>query len=160
MLKKTGVPTAEQIKAKFPTKEQLAKPKAILECYEDIPCNPCQSACPFDAIIIGDNMNNQPVLQVDQCTGCGICVAYCPGLAIVVAQLSNNQAIFKIPYELSPQPKVNEVWHGLNRNGDIIGDATILQVTQRLNQNKTAIVTVSVNADHLYEFISIKEKHG
>jgi len=160
MLKKTGVPTAEQIKAKFPTIEQLAKPKAILECYEDIPCNPCQSACPFDAIIIGDNMNNQPILQVDRCTGCGICVAYCPGLAIVVAQLSNNQAIFKIPYELSPQPKVNEIWYGLNRNGDIIGDATILQVTQRSNQNKTAIVTVSVNADHLYEFISIKEKHG
>ena len=55
------------------------------------------NSCPFDAIDIGENINKQPVLDVDKCTGCAICVTSCPGLAISVAQLVGDHAVFKIP---------------------------------------------------------------
>ena len=32
-----------QVLSRFPKENDLLKPKAILECYEDIPCNPCST---------------------------------------------------------------------------------------------------------------------
>ncbi len=38
MLSKTGIPSKEQVKERFPKDiATLKKPKAIIECYEDIP---------------------------------------------------------------------------------------------------------------------------
>lgn len=158
MLNKTGVPTQEQVLSRFFDKETLIKPKAILECYEDIPCNPCETSCPFDAIVIGDNINTQPKLIVDRCTGCGICVTSCPGLAIVVAQLVGDKAVFKIPYEFLPLPQKGEIWFGINRNGDIICDAKIESVISNKKQDHTALVSVSVPVAHLHEFVTIRSK--
>lgn len=155
MLHQNGVATKELISSRFFEPAILAKPKAILECYEDIPCNPCETSCPFKAITIGTNINAQPVLDAQACTGCGICVAACPGLAIVVAQLKQDKAIFTIPYEYSPTPKVDEVWPAVNRAGEIICDAKILQVIASKKQNKTSLIKVEVDAQYLHEFVSV-----
>ncbi|MBU1141588.1 MAG: 4Fe-4S binding protein, partial [Firmicutes bacterium] len=120
MLNHRGIPTKAQVLSRFPDAKALLRPKAILECYEDIPCNPCETSCPFDAISIGSNINLQPQLIVEACTGCGICVTSCPGLAIIVAQIIKDQAMFKLPYEFLPYPKKDEIWHGINRSGDVI----------------------------------------
>ena len=159
MLNQTGIPTLEQVLSRFPNYKALARPKAILECYEDIPCNPCQTSCPFDAIIIGENINTQPVLVTDKCTGCGICVQACPGLAIVVAQVKEHEAIFKIPYELLPLPEKNQTWYGVNRSGDVICDANIQSVLLSKKQDHTAMITVSVPLEHLHDFVTIREKN-
>ena len=154
MLIKTGVPTSEMIASKFPSKSELNKPKAILECYEQIPCNPCATSCPFDAIVIEDGMTGIPSLISERCTGCGQCVIACPGLSITVAQLLGNEALFKIPYEFTPLPVKGEIWHGLNRNGEIICDAKINHIIP--GKTKTALVTVIIDAQHLYDFVTIK----
>ncbi len=159
MLNQTGIPTLEQVLSRFPDQKSLIFPKAILECYEDIPCNPCETSCPFDAIHIGSNINVQPKLEVDRCTGCGICVTSCPGLAIVVAQIKGNEAQFKIPYEFLPYPKKSEIWHGVNRSGNVICDAKIDQVLINNKQDHTVLVTVSVPVIHLHDFITIRGKH-
>jgi len=154
MLKQTGVPIAEEVLSCFPS--DLRKPKAIIECYQEIPCNPCETSCPFHAITIGEDINARPQIDFDKCTGCGICVYSCPGLAISVAQVVSNQATFKIPYEFTPLPKKGEIWDGLNRSGDKIANVTIEHVLYTPKQNKTAMVTVSMDAKHLHEFITIR----
>ncbi|MDD3126249.1 MAG: 4Fe-4S binding protein [Candidatus Izemoplasmatales bacterium] len=159
MLDKTGVATPEQVKSRFPQPEQLLKPKAIIECYEDIPCNPCSTSCPFHAIEIGDDINNQPQLNVDLCTGCGICVTSCPGLAIMTAEIRNNLAIFKIPYEFLPYPEPNSIWNGVNRDGKVICDANIVKVLLTNKQDKTVLVTVSVDKKYLYDFVTVRNKN-
>ena len=95
MIKRTGVPTKEQIKGKFPSLEQLTKPKAIIECYQEIPCNPCSTSCPVGAITIGEDINQIPIIDFDRCTGCGMCVYSCPGLAIMVASIKEDKHILK-----------------------------------------------------------------
>lgn len=158
MLNKDGVASIDQVKSRFPKLETLSKPKAIIECYEDIACNPCSTSCPFDAITIGEDINQQPVVDFDKCTGCGICVYSCPGLAIVVSRIKENKALFKIPYEFLPIPKIGEVWYAIDREGKIIGDALIERIDNNLKQDKTLLVHVSVSRDLLYEFVTIRRK--
>ena len=157
MLTKTGVPSMDMILSKFPNHEALKRPKAILECFEAIPCNPCATSCPFDAIVIEDGMNAMPKLILDKCTGCGQCIIACPGLAITVAQLLDHKALFKIPYEFMPYPQKGDIWYGLNRNGDVICDAEIKSIST-LKNVKTALVTVIIDQAFMYDFVTIKPR--
>ena len=48
-----GFPSLEEIRAAngWPSEERFAKgPVAIAECVQEIPCNPCEAACPMHAI--------------------------------------------------------------------------------------------------------------
>ena len=66
MLEKTGIPSKEMIMGKFPPIERINKgPVAVVECYQKIPCNPCQTACRFAAIHIGEDINNIPEVNTD-----------------------------------------------------------------------------------------------
>lgn len=158
MLNKDGVAAPQQIVSLFPDKQKLVKPKAILECFEEIPCNPCSTSCPVNAIEIGENINDKPQLHVDVCTGCGICIFSCPGLAIMVAQLRGDQAVFRVPYELLPLPNKGDVWHGIDRSGEIICEALIENVSFTKRQDRTAILTVAVDAAHLHTFSTVRVK--
>ena len=158
MLEKTGVAEKTQVKSRFPAENLLVKPKAIIECYENIPCNPCSTSCPFDAITIGADINTMPVVDFNKCTGCGICVFSCPGLAIMVTELKDEKARFKIPYEFVPYPKEKEVWDAIDRSGAIIGDALIEKVSLSTRQDRTLLVQVLVDKDLLYDFVTIRRK--
>jgi Fe-S-cluster-containing hydrogenase component 2 len=158
MLNKTGVPSLELIKTRFPEEEKLIKTLAITECYEEITCNPCSTVCPFNAIYIGDDINTPPKVDFDKCVGCGICVYSCPGLAIFTVQQKEDYLIFKIPYEFVPYPNIGEITHAVNRNGDIIGEAEVLKVQMNTKMDKTALLTVKVNEKFLHEFITIRRK--
>lgn len=157
MIEKTGVASKEQVMSRLPKKEVLARPKAIIECYTKIPCNPCETSCPFDAIHIGKDINEIPVVDFDKCTGCGICVKSCPGLAIMVAMIKNGKAYFKIPYEMLPLPKVKERWFAVNRKGEVLDKLCLIENVQ-MNKDKTVIVTVSIEQPYLYEFVTIRSK--
>ena len=75
MLIKTGVPTKEDIASITPPREVLEKgPVAVIECFQKIPCNPCYTACKFDAIKPFEDINDRPVIDFDKCTACGQCV--------------------------------------------------------------------------------------
>lgn len=158
MLNKDGVASFKQIKSRFPKREVLIKPKAITECYEEIPCNPCSTSCPFNAITIGDDINKPPVVDFDKCTGCGICVFNCPGLAIFTVQEKDEYLLYKIPYEFVPYPDNNEIAYAINRAGEIIGDVEILKVQISDKQDKTPLLHVKVPKELLYEFITIRRK--
>ncbi len=156
MLNKTGVPTLEEIKSRFPKKGLLIKHKAITECYEEIPCNPCATSCPFNAIHIGEDINTPPKVDFNNCVGCGICVYSCPGLAIFTVEEHSDHLRFKIPFEFVPYPKQGETWHGVNRNGDIITNVDILKVSITEKYDKTALIEVKVDKEFIHDFVTIR----
>jgi Fe-S-cluster-containing hydrogenase component 2 len=157
MLNQTGIPTLKDVLSRFPNHEALTRAKAVIECYEDIPCNPCETVCPVDAIHIGENINKQPKLTVEKCIGCGLCVQACPGLAIILAQVKNEEAWFSIPYEFNPTPIKGEIWYGVNRSGEVICQAKIERVLLTQKQDHTAMVVVSVPVEFIHEFVTIRE---
>jgi len=157
MIEKTGAATIELVKSKFPAKSVLVRPKAIIECYKEIPCNPCETSCPFDAIYIGSDINQIPRIDFNKCTGCGICAQACPGLAIMVAMIKDGKAYFKIPYELLPLPVVGEKWSAANRYGDVLDKHCMIENVKK-TKDRTTIVTVSIEQPFLYEFATIRSK--
>ena len=160
MIEKTGAPERQDVLEQFPERIVLVKPKAIIECYKEIPCNPCSTSCPFDAIHVPEDINVRPSIDFDACTGCGICVYNCPGLAITVMQIKDHKVIMKIPYEFTPLPKVGEQRNVLDRTGAILTQGTIVKVQMSTAQEKTALIHVEIDAMYLYDAITIEVTHG
>ena len=131
MFEKTGVATREMVMTKFPPMERINRgPVAVVECYQKIPCNPCQTACPTGAIQIGDDINDIPRRDDAVCTGCGLCVAKCPGLSIMIVDGSKSAETveFRIPYEFLPLPEEGERVVGLDRAGQPVCEAKVIKV--------------------------------
>jgi len=147
MLNMTGVPTTEDMKTVTPSELRLKKgPVAIIECFQEIPCNPCTEACKQGAIQPMEDINNLPKLDFDQCNGCGMCLSRCPGLAIFIvdASYSDTEAIVRIPYEYAPVPQVGEKVVGLNRAGEELGSFVVSKVQSGGQKNKTYTVWLVV----------------
>ncbi|MCF6460780.1 (2Fe-2S)-binding protein [Clostridium sp. Cult3] len=147
MLIKTGIPTKEDIEGITPSKERRQKgPVAVIECYQEIPCNPCYIACKFGAIKEFEDINQRPILDFELCTGCGQCVIKCPGLAIFIIDenYSDTEALVQIPYEFLPLPEKNTFVTGLDREGKPICRARVMKVRKGKGLNKTSTVTLTI----------------
>ncbi len=146
-----GILEPRQIDASVPATERLGRgPVAIIECVENIPCNPCVDACQKGAIRIEGDMNGTPSVDFDICDGCMLCVSACPGLAIFVVNkgLPGGVAEVSLPYEYTPLPSVGDTVVTLSREGAVLGEGTIQRVLSSKALDRTPIVTLSVPADH------------
>lgn len=124
--------------------------KAVIECYERIPCDPCVSACRFGAVEIGGDMNDVPRIDLTKCTGCGECVGACPGLAIFVVDrnFSDKEVQVGIPYEFLPVPAKGEVVTALSREGVPVCDAKVTRVRKDKKFPGTAVIYIAVPKQH------------
>lgn len=158
MFKETGIPSPDMVLKRFPPMERINKgPVAVAECYERIPCNPCQRACKFGAIRVGDDINNLPVLDYEACTGCGLCVSRCPGLAIMIVDGSKNSSTveMRVPYEFLPLPKPGEEVWALDRAGKRIGKVKVVKVMNPGSFDRTPIIAAEVDRALIYAFRNI-----
>ena len=147
MLTETGIPTKEDLSAVIPADERFAKgPVAIVECFQEIPCNPCVDACGFRAITMPKDINGLPEVDFDKCVGCGLCIAQCPGLAIFVVDKTHSptHAHVRLPYEFIPAPEKGQWALGLDREGKEIGWFEVARVVPGGAKNKTTVLWLAV----------------
>ena len=144
--RRNGVLSGEQLESLKPGDERLSRgPVAIVECIENIPCNPCVTACPKGAITIEGDLNNTPRVDSDRCDGCGICVSACPGLAIFVVDASgDDSARVSLPFEFLPLPEVGDRVATLDRSGGTVGEGTVVRVLNSKALDRTPIVTIEI----------------
>jgi sarcosine oxidase subunit alpha len=129
------------------SKERLASgPVVMVECIENIPCNPCAYACPRKAITIAGNLTDTPAVHFDKCNGCTLCIAKCPGLAIFVVHkdFSRTEAAVTMPYELLPRPEAGASVACLDRSGRAVCKGKVVKVLDTRALNRCAVVTVAV----------------
>jgi len=158
MFESTGIPSEKMIKKVFPDINRINQgPVAVIECFQNIPCNPCSTTCTYNAMKPMYDINDLPSLNSELCTGCGVCISKCPGLAIMVidGSFSETEVLFKIPYEFLPLPHEGDIVQGLNRSGQYITDVKVIKVLNPKSFDKTPVIHVAVNKKFLYEFRNI-----
>ena len=122
----------------------------VIECTQNIPCDPCREACAKGCIRIGDKIVDLPSLKDDvQCTGCGMCVAACPGQAIFLVDetYSETEALIGIPYEFLPYPEKGDTGSVADRSGKIVGTGKVVRVQNARVMDGTAILWLSVDKE-------------
>lgn len=122
----------------------------IMECSQNIPCNPCQDACPKHCIKIGKDITALPAVDESvECVGCGMCVAACSGQAIFLVneEYEEGFAAITMPYEFLPLPKAGDTGKALSRGGEEICEAEVIEVRTAPAFDRTNLLTMKVPAD-------------
>jgi Fe-S-cluster-containing hydrogenase component 2 len=134
----------------IPSEERFREgPVAIIECIQQIPCNPCVDSCSRNAIQITGSINNIPQIDFDVCNGCGLCVANCPGLAIFLVDktFEDTRCQVGVPFEFRPLPEAGETVELLDRAGEICGEGEVVKVRNTKAQDRTPIVFLAMDKD-------------
>jgi len=144
---------AEVLKSKpgqtWPAPEIILDEKfqPVIRCDQEIPCDPCTSVCPVDAIRLEKKLGN--IMDIPRytggCTGCQLCVAICPGLAITLARkLDDSHAEVVLPHEYVPDFEKGDKIPLTDLEGEYLEDGEVLKI-RRHKKYKTYLITVKTS---------------
>jgi len=153
-----GIPVSESLlKSGYLLEEELSRfpgvsggmkgLRPVIECTQNIPCNPCQDACRKGCISIGEKLTSLPVVQKDaQCTACGMCIAACSGQAIFLVndEYEPGYAAVTLPYEFLPLPETGTKGEALDRSGKGVCQAEVVDVKSLKAFDNTHLLTIKV----------------
>ncbi len=149
-LLKRGFVAEDEI-GRFPGVTRKSGVHPVMECTQNIPCNPCQDACPKNCIRIGEKITSLPVVDESAtCIGCGMCVASCSGQAIFLVDEGYGEgcASVTIPYEFLPLPEVGQKGVALGRDGKEVCKAEVVSVKSIPAFDKTNLLTIKVPREY------------
>lgn len=132
---------------RFPGVKRISGIHPVIECTQNIPCNPCQDACKFGCIKVGEQITRLPeVDETSKCSGCGMCVASCSGQAIFLVNedVGDGFATVTMPYELLPYPQAGERGTALGRDGSVVCEAEVVSCKMNPVFDRTALLTIRV----------------
>ena len=157
-----GIPVSESLLTKgyvaddeitrFPGFRKQVKVHPVIECTQNIPCNPCQDACKKGCISIGDNITSLPIsVEGSECINCGMCVASCSGQAIFLVAEDTEPGFGEVtmPYEFLPLPEKGDKGYGLSRSGQKLCDVEITNVRTSKAFDGTNLVTMKVPMEYI-----------
>ncbi len=150
-----GIITLDEIRKYngYPSEERFSKgPVPIIECIEEIPCNPCETVCNRNLIKVGTPITNCPrLIDPDgECTGCAQCIVICPGLAVFIVDktFSAQEAAISLPYEELPLPEKGVKIIGIDRAGKAVCEGQVHKILSSKKLNHTNVVTIIVPKEH------------
>jgi NADPH-dependent 2,4-dienoyl-CoA reductase/sulfur reductase-like enzyme/Fe-S-cluster-containing hydrogenase component 2/bacterioferritin-associated ferredoxin len=134
-------------------RETLPEPgegvSVVFHCEQEIPCNPCTSVCPKQAISTGDDIRGRPRFIGDEigevCNGCTKCVTICPGLAITLVDYRKDSEFptVSLAHEFGKeQIHPGDVVTVLDTEGSALGQAEVTQVAAGKKMDRTLLVRI------------------
>lgn len=137
-----GVRTVQQVRGIHP----------VIECTQNIPCNPCRDVCPQGCITLEGDEKITALPGFDpakKCSGCGLCVAACPGQAIFLVDESPEQyAIVTLPWEFLPLPRKGDQGFALGRNGKPLCRAEVAAMKTAAAFDKTCLLSIKIPPEY------------
>ncbi len=157
----TGTISRKDLEASpgYLSEEDLKRgPVVVIECTEEIPCNPCETICKRGAIEVGEPITNLPRVDPAKCNACGICISICPGLAIFLIDVtcSENEATISLPHEHLPLPKEGGRVEAVNRKGEPVCSGKVVKVRNPKSYDHTPVVTIAIPRRYFNEVRGIR----
>jgi Fe-S-cluster-containing hydrogenase component 2 len=152
----------KELKALPPQELLEGRRVAIIECTEEIPCNPCGHVCRINAIE-KKSISAPGIVDWENCMGCTQCVAVCPGLSLFMQMIKDGKGYVTMPYELLPSPKVGQKAKLFDREGKKVGIGTIVNPTYQAKGDAYPrwVVTIEMDDEDLsYEVRAINIIEG
>ncbi|OFW60163.1 MAG: hypothetical protein A2Y75_02450 [Candidatus Solincola sediminis] len=121
-------------------------PRALIDCWQEIPCDPCQEACAQGSIVLSSGICAPPALHAEKCNGCGKCVAICPGMAIFLVDRSIGSGLARVtvPYEMRDEIRLGgEAW-AVDGEGNYLAEGRITRVSGAGRPGRTMLLTIEV----------------
>jgi ferredoxin len=134
-----------------PQQRQKTATIASIECFEEIPCNLCELACPENAIELGRVPRQATVLNESKCTGCGACLGACPSGTPVMVREKEDQSLSELVFPVTGKKTwtPGEFATLLNRRGENLGTSRVLEA-------RDALVRLEVPTHLLWEARGIR----
>jgi len=118
----------------------------LFHCSQEIPCNPCTSVCPHQAIRIEDgDIMGLPEFVGDRCDACEKCVAICPGLAVTLVDFRRDAEYptVTVPYEFTSQSiNKGDIVTVLDTEGAMLGNVEVTRVREARANDRCLMVKV------------------
>ncbi|MFA5160686.1 MAG: 2Fe-2S iron-sulfur cluster-binding protein [Elusimicrobiales bacterium] len=118
----------------------------VFHCRQEIPCNPCVSVCPKNAIKLrGEDITALPYFE-GECIGCLRCAAICPGLAVTVVDCRRDEqypTVYMACELDAPELKPGRFVRVTDGEGREIAGAEITEI-RPLKAQSTAIIGVKL----------------
>ncbi|MEA2042414.1 MAG: FAD-dependent oxidoreductase [Bacteroidota bacterium] len=131
-------PVIVQDEVFMPTKKRAdEKPFVLLDCLSAFACNPCEFACPHEAIT-KTSTSTVPHIDFEKCIGCMKCVYQCPGLAIFGYNKKRDTLFLPVEYEVKEKSEVFLV----NNMGEKLGTGIVSKVMKKPNKTNVARVKI------------------
>ena len=131
-----------------PNKEDGVFP--VFHCYQEVPCNPCTSVCPVEAIKTEDDeITGLPyMIDLDACTGCASCIAVCPGLSVTMVDYRDDphHPLVTLAYEVwREKVEIGQKIPVTDLDGAILGYYPVVKIRSRRKYPGTLLVQVKVD---------------
>ncbi len=138
----------------------------VFHCHQEIPCNPCTSVCPKEAIEIGDDIRGIPrytgVEQGKECLGCGKCVAICPGLAVTLVDHRKylDTPVVTLAHEFHADSiETGDTVIAVGADNEDLGMADVVDVRAGRVWNRTLLVQVKVDKAIAGDIVGVRIQH-
>ncbi len=140
--------------------KSLSGATAVVDCVEEIPCNPCEEACRRGAIVVGDDICAPPRYDPEQCDGCGRCVASCPGMAVFLLDRSGDEGTARVtvPHEMGGGLREGGLAWAVNGEGKSLGKGKILRAANVGVKDKTGLVTLEVPEEWALKVRGVRDR--
>ncbi len=135
----------------------------VIECTQNIPCNPCEESCKSGCIRVGRKITSIPVVDGSKkCTGCGMCVAGCSGQAIFLVNegYDETRAAITMPYEFLPYPQAGQEGTALDRAGEPVCPAQVVSLRLSPPADHTALLTIAVPKEFVGSARAFRQKEA
>lgn len=156
--KEPGATSLKQQQETYTNKDSDPKVFPVIHCFQEIPCNPCSTVCPFQSIELpGDPIMDLPIFT-GKCSGCYRCLLICPGLAVTLVDYrkdSNNPTV-TVPYEVANYPvEKGDLLKMVDIDGNLLKELPVVDIITN-KSSKTQLIKVQAPKEIAKRIVSFR----